>query len=61
MLLLRDVVTASGIGFERDGRYPTGRAQASYVTQCQLPTRLSLQQSPTQAQAEVAVDLFAEA
>jgi hypothetical protein len=43
--LLGDTVTASGIGFERHGRYPTGRAQASYVTQCQLPTRLSVQQS----------------
>ena len=44
--LLGDVVPESGIGFEWHGRYPTERAQAPYVTQCQLPTRLSVQQSP---------------
>ena len=43
--LLRDAVTASGIGFERHGRYPTGGAQSSYVIPFQLPTRLFVQQS----------------
>ncbi|MFC5486975.1 DDE-type integrase/transposase/recombinase [Microvirga aerilata] len=36
---------ASGIGFERHGIHPRGRAQASYVIRLQLPTRLFVQQS----------------
>jgi alkylation response protein AidB-like acyl-CoA dehydrogenase len=40
---------ASGIGFERHGRHPRGRAQASYVIRLQLPTRLFVQQSGDKA------------